>query len=89
MPQEHILIHYGVSKLLPGEVAEWSNVPDSKSGVPKGTGGSNPSLSANQNYKKLGILRVKIVDFIGHISKRNISGIYNFKFLDRFPLLAH
>lgn len=30
-----------------GEVAEWSNVPDSKSGVPKGTGGSNPSLSAN------------------------------------------
>ena len=27
-------------------MAEWSNVPDSKSGVPKGTGGSNPSLSA-------------------------------------------
>ena len=25
-----------------GEVAEWSNVPDSKSGVPKGTAGSNP-----------------------------------------------
>ena len=31
---------------LLGEVAEWSNVPDSKSGVPQGTGGSNPSLSA-------------------------------------------
>ena len=30
-----------------GEVAEWSNVPDSKSGVPQGTGGSNPSLSAS------------------------------------------
>jgi hypothetical protein len=30
----------------PGEVAEWSNAPDSKSGVPQGTGGSNPSLSA-------------------------------------------
>ena len=30
-----------------GEVAEWSNAPDSKSGVPQGTGGSNPSLSAN------------------------------------------
>ena len=29
-----------------GEVAEWSNAPDSKSGVPQGTGGSNPSLSA-------------------------------------------
>ncbi len=29
-----------------GEVSEWSNVPDSKSGVPQGTGGSNPSLSA-------------------------------------------
>ena len=30
-----------------GEVAEWSNVPDSKSGVPQGTAGSNPALSAN------------------------------------------
>jgi hypothetical protein len=30
-----------------GEVAEWSNAPDSKSGVPQGTGGSNPSLSAS------------------------------------------
>ena len=29
-----------------GEVTEWPNVPDSKSGVPQGTGGSNPSLSA-------------------------------------------
>jgi hypothetical protein len=27
-------------------VAEWSNVPDSKSGVPQGTVGSNPTLSA-------------------------------------------
>ena len=31
-----------------GEVSERSNVPDSKSGVPQGTGGSNPSLSAAQ-----------------------------------------
>ena len=30
-----------------GEVAEWPNVPDSKSGVPQGTVGSNPTLSAN------------------------------------------
>ena len=29
-----------------GEVAEWPNVPDSKSGVPQGTVGSNPTLSA-------------------------------------------
>ncbi len=29
-----------------GEVAEWLNVPDSKSGVPQGIEGSNPSLSA-------------------------------------------
>jgi signal transduction histidine kinase len=28
-------------------VAEWPNVPDSKSGVPQGTVGSNPTLSAN------------------------------------------
>ena len=27
-------------------MAEWSNVPDSKSGVPQGTVGSNPTLSA-------------------------------------------
>ena len=29
-----------------GELSEWSMVPDSKSGVPKGTKGSNPLLSA-------------------------------------------
>ena len=32
--------------LVRGEVSEWSNVPLSKSGVPQGTEGSNPSLSA-------------------------------------------
>ena len=37
-------------KPLFGEVAEWSNVPDSKSGVPKGTAGSNPALSAIRFY---------------------------------------
>ena len=37
-----------------GEVAEWSNVPDSKSGVLQGTVGSNPTLSAsNQTNKRL------------------------------------
>ena len=34
-----------------GEVAEWSNVPDSKSGVRKRTEGSNPSLSSSGAYK--------------------------------------
>ncbi len=35
----------------PGEMAEWSNAAVLKTVVPKGTGGSNPSLSANQfNY---------------------------------------
>ncbi len=29
----------------PGEVSEWSMVPDSKSGVAKVTVGSNPTLS--------------------------------------------
>jgi len=32
-------------------VAEWSNVPDSKSGVPQGTVGSNPTLSARMLEK--------------------------------------
>jgi hypothetical protein len=35
---------------LHGELPEWSNGADSKSVVPLcGTGGSNPSLSANKN----------------------------------------
>ncbi len=35
----------------PGEVAEWPNVPDSKSGVPQGTVGSNPTFSSSQWLK--------------------------------------
>lgn len=31
-----------------GEVSEWSNVPSWKGGVPKGTEGPNPSLSATK-----------------------------------------
>jgi hypothetical protein len=31
-------------------VAEWPNVPDSKSGVPQGTVGSNPTLSAKNMF---------------------------------------
>ena len=36
-----------------GEVAEWSIVPDSKSGVLQGTEGSNPSLSASNKDNAL------------------------------------
>ena len=37
-----------------GEVAEWSIAPVLKTDVLKGTGGSNPSLSArNQEQRKL------------------------------------
>jgi hypothetical protein len=32
-------------------VAEWPIVPDSKSGVPQGTVGSNPTLSAKSPYQ--------------------------------------
>ena len=34
---------------VPGEMAEWSNAAVLKTVVPLGTGGSNPSLSANKN----------------------------------------
>ncbi len=34
-------------------MSEWSNVPVLKTGVPQGTGGSNPSLSAKSNPKGL------------------------------------
>ena len=52
---------------LLGEVAEWSNVPDSKSGVPQGTAGSNPALSANL------FVIVKSVDLFRYITKRNVG----------------
>ena len=32
-------------RLPQGEVAEWSNAPVSKTGIPQGIEGSNPSLS--------------------------------------------
>ena len=37
-----------------GEMTEWSNVSDSKSDVPLGTGGSNPSLSATEKTRRGG-----------------------------------
>ena len=41
---------------LYGEMAEWSNAPVLKTGVLRGTGGSNPSLSAKpfeRNFRSL------------------------------------
>ena len=46
-----------------GEMVEWSITPVLKTGVPRGTGGSNPSLSAES----------KIDDFMGSQSKFNPS----------------
>ena len=40
--------HWWLSKRL-GAVAEWSNVLDSKSSVPQGTVGSNPTRSASDS----------------------------------------
>ena len=34
-----------------GEMAEWSNAPVLKTGVLRGTGGSNPSLSATESCR--------------------------------------
>ena len=36
------------AKLTLGKMVEWSITPVLKTGVPRGTGGSNPSLSANE-----------------------------------------
>ena len=43
----------------PGEMAEWSKAPDSKSGLGQPNGGSNPSLSANQNRPSVSSLSAK------------------------------
>ena len=40
-----MLLTNGIEAISPGEVAEWSNALDLKSSVPKGTVGSNPTLS--------------------------------------------
>lgn len=36
-----------------GEVSEWSIVPSWKGGVPQGTAGSNPVLSAKKNLNRI------------------------------------
>jgi hypothetical protein len=51
---------------IAGEVAEWSNVPDSKSGVPQGTVGSNPTLSASSARRYVAELTPVSSDFYLH-----------------------
>ena len=54
-----------VSAPYHGEVAEWSIAPDSKSGGPKGPGGSNPSLSATSARGETGKPVIKHASFTG------------------------
>ena len=43
-----------------GELAEWSNAVVLKTIVPKGTGGSNPSLTAKNPFEKMGFFYYQI-----------------------------
>ena len=45
-------LRYKSERKRPGEVTEWSNVPVLKTGVPKGTGGSNPSFTAGKRQQE-------------------------------------
>ena len=49
----HSLLDQEPVSVTVGEMAEWSNAPVLKTGVLRGTGGSNPSLSAVESYKSL------------------------------------
>ena len=40
-----------IVSMMHGEMVEWSITPVLKTGVPRGTGGSNPSLSADEPCK--------------------------------------
>jgi hypothetical protein len=55
-----------------GEMAEWTKARDSKSRIPQGVGGSNPSLSATSQY------------FSRRITLFNVGG---FPFLSFFPMI--
>ena len=50
-------------------MAEWSNVAVSKSVVPQGTGGSNPSLSANKGVNQ------QVMRFTPFIAPKKFLGI--------------
>ena len=50
-------------KIYPdGEMQEWFNWPLSKSGVPQGTKGSNPFLSAKFDAPPVGVLNLAEMD---------------------------
>ena len=70
-PQTRKLCYY--SRLC-GEVAEWSIVPDSKSGVLQGTEGSNPSLSARTPAKKR--LSGRFFHFLHH-KAQSVVGLFS------------
>ena len=50
--------------LAPGEVVEWLMAPVLKTGVPKGTVGSNPTLSASEEFSK-GLVRPDPLLYLG------------------------
>ena len=67
--RDHLIWH----NKNPGEVAEWSIAPVLKTDVLKGTGGSNPSLSArNQEQRKL-LLILFYVDTGSLLTSRHIK----------------
>ena len=50
-----------------GEVSEWSKVLDSKSSVPQGTEGSNPSLSAMlsiSSHRNVAAFYFEVIKFV-------------------------
>ena len=62
------------SSRLCGEVAEWSIVPDSKSGVGQPTEGSNPSLSANWLLKSTTYDALLVLCCIKYSIKKSLAG---------------
>ncbi len=78
--------------LLIGEVAEWSIAPVLKTDVLKGTGGSNPSLSAEKEAERLPFFTLEgmrtpergfVIDEVACQSKNRI----NAKFWDQRKIL--
>ena len=66
--RDHIL----VKKNKFGEVAEWSIAPVLKTDVPRGTGGSNPSLSAAKGVNQV------VTRFTPFFTPKNQGWVYFF-----------
>ena len=72
-----------------GEMAEWSNAPVLKTGVLRGTGGSNPSLSAKVSVTCCFTARYADFSFKGAPNLRqNFSGNRTNVFKDQIILLC-